>query len=262
MINVLVLGHKGMLGNAVCSYLEKTGRHNILTINTRYGEEGFKKAILNTDPEYIINCIGIIPQKKPTMDDYRKINIELPILLETLDKKIINPSTDCEFAGTIPPTERYKKKHRRDAVDDYGKSKAEVSELIEDSFKNTKIIRTSIIGHERATNVALLDWFLNAEGSVNGYTNHYWNGITTLEWAKLSEELMDRWEAYPIVNQYGTDIIASKYDLLCTIKDVYNKDVQVVPFETEQSVNKCLESDRVLPSIKTQLEELKRFYSR
>lgn len=262
MIKVLVLGHKGMLGNAVSSYLEKTGKYEVHTVNVRYGEEGFKKAILDTDPEYIINCIGIIPQKKPTIDDYRKINVELPTLLETLDKKVVHPSTDCEFAGTIPPTEKYKKNHRRDAVDDYGKSKAEVSKLIEDSFKNTKIIRTSIIGHEHATNVALLDWFLNSEGSVNGYTNHFWNGITTLQWVKLCEGLLADWDSFPILNQYGTDKIASKYELLTIIRDVYRKDITITPFQTSQTVNKCLESDKELPSIRKQLAELKQFYNK
>ena len=61
---------------------------------------------------------------------------------------MIHPSTDCEFSGNIPATRKYTKKDVRDAIDDYGKSKAEISKRIENGFKNTKIIRTSIVGHE------------------------------------------------------------------------------------------------------------------
>lgn len=260
MSNVLILGHKGMLGNAVLQYLESTKKFKINSVSVRYGEEGFEQAVKDCNPDFIVNCIGIIPQKKPTVDDYRRINIELPTFLETLGVRTVHPSTDCEFSGTIPPTKKYSKEDARDAEDEYGKSKADISKKIEEGFKNTKIIRTSIIGHETATSVALLDWFLNASGNVNGFTNHYWNGVTTLQWAKLCEELLEDWESFPILNQYGTEKVESKYDLLCAVKEVYGKNVTIDPFKAPQTVNKCLESDKPLPTITEQLVDLKDFY--
>lgn len=262
MKTVLVLGHKGMLGNAVHRYLSETGKYNAMSTDGRFGDASFTKTVKATGAEFIINCIGIIPQKKPTADDYRKINIELPIFLEALGKKVVHPSTDCEFAGSIPLYAKYNKDHERDAEDEYGKSKADISKLIETSFKNTKIIRTSIIGHELSTHVALLDWFLQAEGSVKGYTNHYWNGITTLQWAKLCEEMIDNWDSYPTLNQYGTDKVASKYELLKMFQKVYGKGIAIDPFEPSHMVNKCLESDKQLPDLVAQLTELKSFYKK
>ncbi|MFA6608778.1 MAG: sugar nucleotide-binding protein [Candidatus Paceibacterota bacterium] len=260
---ILILGHKGMLGNAVHKYFSKSPQsYEIITLNSRFGDDLFIEEIKNKAPDYIINCIGIIPQKNRDPKLYEKINIELPIILEGLNIKTIHPSTDCEFSGNIDNTKKYSKSDIRDATDDYGKSKAVISEKIENSFKNTKIVRTSIIGHEENSHLSLLDWFLNSSNEVNGYTNHYWNGITTLEWAKLCEQLIDNWDEYHTLNQYGTKEIRSKYDLLNDIKFVYNKDINIKEFAAPQSVNKCLESDKEIPTIIEQLKELKEFYNK
>lgn len=263
MQKVLILGHKGMLGNAVYSYLDtKKEDFVLLTTSERWDKEEFKKVLQNTEADVIINCVGLIPQKKPTESDYKKVNIDLPIFLESLGKKIIHPSTDCEFTGSIPNDIKYTKKDIRDATDVYGKSKADISTLIENNFVNTKIIRTSIIGHEGATHLSLLDWFLNSKGEVNGFTDRYWNGITTLQWAKQCERIIKSWETFPTLNQYGTKEIASKYTLLTIIREVYAKDIQINETLSPKSENKCLESDEVLPDIKTQLQELKEFYNK
>jgi dTDP-4-dehydrorhamnose reductase len=259
-MKILVLGHKGMLGNAVQSYLSTTGKYEVLTTEARYGEPDFGTAIHALNPDAIVNCIGLIPQKKPRPEEYASVNIDLPVFLETLGKKIVHPTTDCEFLGDIPSDRMYTKADIRDANDPYGLSKAIISKRIEEDFSNTKMLRVSIIGHELASHNSLLDWFLNSEGKVNGYTTHYWNGITTLEWSKLCEELIDNWDTYPTLNQYGTDKIASKCDLLTIMRDVYGKDVEISPFTTETAVNKCLASDKPIPSIHEQLIELKKFY--
>ncbi len=257
---ILILGHRGMLGNAVYRYFSTLTNYDIHTLETRFGEPTFTDEIKKIFPDYIVNCIGIIPQKNPAAELYTKINIELPVALEELGIPVVHPSTDCEFSGNIGNASLYSKKDIRDAKDDYGKSKAVISEKIEKEFKNTKIIRTSIIGHEEKTHLSLLDWFLNSEGEVNGYTNHYWNGITTLEWAKQCQNLIENWESHPALNQYSTGDIRSKFDLLNDIKEVYTKDIKVNPFEATETVNKCLTSDKEIPTIKEQLKELKEFY--
>lgn len=251
-----------MLGNAVYKFLSLQNKYTLLTTNNRWGDSDFSKELLSTDAEVIINCIGIIPQKKPDVTLYTAINIKLPVFLESLNKKVIHPSTDCEFSGNVPRTYKYTKSDLRDATDEYGKSKAEISKQIENRFKNTKIIRTSIIGHEEKTHHSLLDWFLSCEGQVNGYTNHYWNGITTLEWSKQCENLINNWDDLPVINQYGTKDIRSKYDLLNDIKNVYDKKIEITPFEAPESINKCLESDREIAPILDQLKELRVFYKK
>ncbi|MES3006071.1 MAG: sugar nucleotide-binding protein, partial [Patescibacteria group bacterium] len=213
MKKVLILGHKGMLGNALCRYFGAKNDYEILAATNRWGDDDFEEELRGTDADFIINCIGLIPQRKPTDAEYKLINTDLPIFLDTLGKKVIHPTTDCEFAGTIAPEAKYEKTHPRDVEDAYGRSKADAAQFLEDSGQNTKMIRTSIVGHEVNSSLSLLDWFLNSEGEVKGYTNHYWNGITTLQWAKLAEELMHNWDAYPTLNQYGTDENKSKYEV-------------------------------------------------
>lgn len=262
MKKILILGHKGMLGNAVFSYLStKKDLYSLLTVESRWPDPAFKNNSQLQEADFIINCIGVIPQNKPTDDDYQSINVDLPLFLESLGKKIIHPSTDCEFSGTISQDEKYTKLSPREPYDAYSRSKADSSQALEEKSGNTKIIRTSIIGHELKNHVALLDWFLHSEGKVKGYTNHYWNGLTTLEWAKQAEHLMTNWEHYPTLTQLGTDDIMSKYDILIVIQKVYNKFIEIEPFTTEKTVNKCLKSDMTVPNLVTQLEELRDFYS-
>jgi len=265
MIRILVLGHTGMLGNTVVRYFSALpGQYRVDTINDRWDTDAFKHKVKNAGANFIINCIGAIPQKhakEPSL--YQKLNIDLPIFLESIGIPVIHPSTDCEFSGQLPIGERYRKEDLRDAEDAYGKSKAMISEMIERKFMNTKIMRVSIIGHETSgTSVSLLEWVLASSGSVKGYTDHYWNGMTTLEWSKQCARLIDHWGSMPVLNQYGTKQVENKYELVQLIAEVYRHDLIVEPYDTKQNVNKCLESDIEIPSIRTQLEELRRFYKR
>ncbi len=261
-MRVLVLGHKGMLGRAVLAYLSNDPNLEVETNPFRFDEESFTRSVQDTDADFIINCIGKIPQKNSTQEEYALLNIELPVFLESLGTRVIHPSTDCEFSGDLTVGQAYLRTSLRDANDAYGTSKASISKRIEEEFSNTKIIRTSIIGHETATAVALLDWFLSQTSSVRGYTDHYWNGITTLEWAKQCHRLMNDWGNFPTLNQFGTEKHYSKYDVITLARDVYGKDIDIEPFATEKTVNKCLLSDVKIPELDVQLRELRLFFKK
>lgn len=260
-MKILILGHTGMLGNAVEKYLNSQN-HEIETISSllRWNDSDFKKAIINSKAEFIINCIGAIHQRDYDDDYYEFLNVKLPNFLDVVGKKIIYPSTDCVFSGNLKYPEKYLKTDNRDANDLYGKSKAKIDRMICNIHSNTKIIRTSIIGHELQEHVSLLDWFLNSiEDELNGYVNYYWNGITTLQWAKISERIINNWDEYPILNQVGSEVI-TKADLLRLIGKVYEKTTMVNDYEVEIPINKTLYSDIEVPSLEKQLIELKEFY--
>jgi len=261
MSKVLILGHKGMLGNIACTYLSQKG-FEVLTTDVRWGDESFKKSILSLSPDYIINCIGLIPQRKPSDEEYKFINTDLPVFLDTLGIKVIHPTTDCEFDGTLPSDQQYPKTHPRTPLDAYGRSKAESSQFLEEHGKNSKIIRTSIIGHDEKTHLGLLDWFLHAEGEVKGFTNHFWNGLTTLQWMKIAEDMLNNWDTYNVLNQFGTTENKSKYEVLLIAKDIYDKQITVIPFEASVYINRCVESDKQIPSLQEQLKELKAYYGK
>jgi len=238
-MKVLIIGHTGMLGNTVYDYL--IGEVDSLTvISERWPSTPFKNMIKEFDGDYIINCIGAIPQRT----DKFKINYELPMWLdENVDCRVIHPATDCEMDD-----------------DEYGKSKFKAGRYLAIHGSKTKQIVTSIIGHELNTKVSLLDWFLSSEESVSGYTECYWNGNTTLEWTKQAYTMMLNWEKYSKRTVISSNCI-SKYKLLTIIKEVYNKDI-IINEDDQVKVNKCLSGQIKTLPIKEQLKELKKFYNK
>ena len=261
-MKVLVLGHHGMLGNAVYKYLNKC-KHEVLSIEGRWPNATFLKCINDSKADVIINCIGAIPQKYGSESMY-SLNVKLPVFLDKVGVPIIHPSTDCEFAGNLIPPLKYRKGDKRDVGRDdiYGDTKATASLFVEKVFHNTKAIRTSIIGHEEKEGKSLMDWFLNcADDAVSGYDNAYWNGITTLQWAWIAEKMILEWDYYGEITQVGTEGL-TKYQLLCVIKDVYRKDIEINRVLLDKPINKMLKSDFSVPPIRDQLVELKFFYDR
>ena len=71
-MRVLVLGHRGMLGHMVVKYLQDQNI-SVSTLSTRWPVCQIE--INNFEGDYIINCIGAIPQRTDNFD----INWELPI---------------------------------------------------------------------------------------------------------------------------------------------------------------------------------------
>lgn len=231
MNNILILGHKGMLGHMVYNTLSKIRDLNISITQQRF--PNFTKSTFDKQ-DFVINCIGAIPQRTNNF----KVNYELPTwLVENISCKIIHPGTDCEMDNN-----------------DYGLSKKKASDFILDKGQNTKILKSSIIGPELNSNSSLLEWFLSQEKEVFGYTKAIWNGVTTYEWSKQCLELINNWSTYKSLTTLSSDPI-SKYELLNIIKNVYNKDINIIPKELGK--DKTLIGDIKTGNIKKQIIELK-----
>jgi len=234
MKKIIVLGHNGMLGHMVFKVLSKEKNLNVTILNSRFPDwdrSSFDGA------DFVINCIGAIPQKTDNFD----INWELPIWLENnLNTKIIHPSTDCEIDK-----------------DNYGISKKKASEFLLNIGTKTKILKASIIGPEINTKASLFEWFLSEEDDVFGYTNAIWNGVTTYEWAKQCVRLVNDWNSYNKLTILSTNPI-SKYQLLNILKEIYSKDIKIIPMD--RGKDKTLNGDIKTKNIELQLKELKNFY--
>jgi dTDP-4-dehydrorhamnose reductase len=239
-MKILILGHNGLLGNTVLKYF-KSKKYEIIITDLRWPDNDFKSFISEQKVDYIINCIGVIPQKKPNDELYDLVNYQLPVWLDSLNIKVIHPDTD--------------------EPDDnpYGLAKRKARE---DINKNTKILKASIIGFEKNTQFSFLEWFLHSEKSVSGYTNQYWNGITTLEWAECAEELMNNWDKFNNVTILSNPDCLSKYEILLMFKKVFNKNIEIIPTEATLSKNNCMKADYVLEKLEAQLYEMKKFYER
>lgn len=237
MKKILVLGHTGMLGNCVEKYFKREN-YNVMTIVGRWPDDNFLTEVVNADVDYVINCIGAIPQRTKDFE----LNYDLPIWLDkNLKCRIIHPGTDCEIDN-----------------DNYGISKRNASDYIKIDGNRTKIIKTSIIGHEINSSDSLLDWFLSNDDEVFGYTKAMWNGNTTLEWAKTCLDLIKNWELYDKETIISSRCM-SKFDLLNEISNVYDKKIKIKPNDSVVQ-NKCLINGEKKNSIKLQLKELKKFY--
>lgn len=239
-MSVLVLGHSGMLGHMVLKYLE-TKRIIVQTTNLRWPSDEFKTFVKNFKGDFIINCIGAIHQKTNNFD----VNWELPIFLDFYSKcKIIHPGTDCEM----------------DDDNYYGTSKRIAKDFIVNTSKNTKSIKTSIIGPELKGNASLMEWFLsnNDESTVSGYSKYYWNGNTTLTWSEFAYNVIKNWDDVKKETILTSECI-SKKEILDSINIVFNRKINIVE-KNEISVNKCLDGGIITPHIKEQLFKLKDFY--
>ena len=145
--------------------------------------------------------------------------------------------------------------------DEYGVSKKIASDFLINQGKDTKIIKTSIVGPEINNYASLLGWFLNTkEKTIDGYDKFYWNGITTLQWSKICYDIMCDFYKYDTLNIPTSDCI-TKYELLKIMKSVFNKKVKIKR-NSEKMVTRCLEKTNDMPhiDIETQLRELKEFY--
>jgi dTDP-4-dehydrorhamnose reductase len=228
-----------------------------------------------TDSEItIINCIGWVKQRIMESDDESvskaiHLNSIFPkSLLVEAEKRSINviqPGTDCVFNGR---SGRYTEKSEKDALDIYGMTKI----LSEVESVNLLTIRASIVGIEQSGHVGLLDWILGQkyQSKVNGFTNHYWNGVTSLHFAKVLFTIVNDLGFKPGVFHLIPKDQVSKYELLQIMCEKWDrKDLGVMPIEDLNFVNRTLATQyseyndllwvksghKNAPSIESMLEE-------
>lgn len=257
MSKILVLGHRGMLGRTVYKYLVDEF-YDVHTTDIRFPNEYLKDFIKNGNFDFVINCIGAIPQRTDSFSVNYKLPKYLSDLSYELDFKIIHPASDCEFSGKLEYPFKYDfNKDRKDPVDDYGKSKYKGTRVML-NCENAYVIAGSILGIEESTSYSLLGWFLNKNGDVNGYSNHYWNGVTALRWAEECSGIIDGY------GNKGLTVLAtcpiSKYHLLKIFKKVFNKSNNINEVKTPKSVNRCL-STHFYDDIEKQLQKFKKFWN-
>ena len=248
-MKVLVLGSTGMLGHVVSKYYEDHN-YEVYRINRRTPgklyfnpEEDIRKIESIIDeirPEAVINCMGIL-NKAAELDKDKAvlINSYLPHYIDRLSNeynfKFIHISTDCVFEGTKG---NYSEDSFKDATSFYGKSKA-LGEIVNE--KNVTL-RTSIIGPDPNPNgIGLFNWFMSANGEIEGYKKVIWSGVTTIELAKQTEDAIknDLNGLYHVVNGK----VINKYDLLQLFKKYFREDIIIKPNVTIES-NKSLQVTR------------------
>jgi len=260
-MKVAVLGDTGMLGSMLkgelyAQGLDVVGYNRSNGMGVEYNADMFKRIETVIDPSvtHVVNCIGAI---KPVFDrpesELNAVYTNAVFPRELADwadcktiwgegeKKVIHITTDCVFDGADG---WYTENSPHNALDNYGKSKS-LGEPI-----NCMTLRTSIIGPEWGGNKrSLVEWFLsNRGGEVNGYTNHMWNGVTTLELARCISDII--WnDMYTVGVKHLFSHDTSKFELLLLMNDAWELGIKVNPTEAGTPCNRTLRTIHEMNSI-------------
>jgi dTDP-4-dehydrorhamnose reductase len=265
-MKVFLFGANGMLGNYVRSYLSQ---NNIQVISlTRKDFDLEELSVLSLKKfleekglganDVIVNCAGVIPQASKDRElskrNYYKINSILPIILSMLTPHMIHITTDCVFSGA---TGGYHEYSTHDEINDYGTSKS-LGELCDGT-----IIRTSIIGEELVNKRSLLEWVISNENrTIKGYSNHFWNGVTCLQLAKIIYEIINQNLYWKGVRHIFSPTTVSKYELCAIINEIYELNIKLKEFDTEKvdkSLSTIYEVYGNIPELREQLKEMRNF---
>lgn len=295
-MNIAILGTSGMLGSMIVDVFQKTDHKIFITtrshdLNPYLPGVGYKfidaeNATIQElrhflqSIDWVINCIGII---KPYINDNnlqevaRAINVntlfpnKLAQAIQGYKTKVIQIATDCVFSGKIGG---YLETDLHDASDIYGKSKS-LGEVTAVNFYN---LRVSIIGPEKKTHKSLLDWVTTQpyHAELKGYTNHIWNGITTLHFAKICLGIINSDMNLKNLQHIVPKNVLSKYEMIEYFKLFFQRpDLKVIKFNTPQSVDRTLKTNHIelnktlwsaagyneIPTIEEMIQELS-FYSK
>ena len=266
--SVLVLGGTGMLGSMVTDYLARqpglqvtaTARDAALAAacSRRLDAVGwhafdFRSVDLTGASEllagcdWVINCIGIL---KPLIRDDNSFEVERAVRVNTLlphllaqatlgGARVLQIATDCAYSGTRGG---YRERDPHDALDVYGKTKS----LGEVQAGNFHHLRCSIIGPEAGTPKSLLEWFLSQPNSatVNGFVNHHWNGVTTLQFARLCQGVIEKEVNLPPLQHVVPRGSVTKCAILERFAECYDRsDIRVTPTEAAVVVDRTLNTE-------------------
>jgi dTDP-4-dehydrorhamnose reductase len=246
IMKIYILGSKGMLGTYVYTYFTEK-KFTVKEINrevldaSAQTENSLEHTLIEFGLEkgdVVINCIGTIKPRVDQLGDLNAIlvNSVFPRILANVCEKnnwnLIHPTTDCVFSGKKG---NYNENDKYDIDDVYGMSKA----LGEP--KNCTIIRTSIIGEEVGNKRSLVEWVKSQKNkNVSGFLNHFWNGITCLEWSKLVEKIISDGDFWKGTKHFVSPTKVSKYELVDMISKSYNLNLEINPINSDITVDRTL----------------------
>lgn len=266
---IAVIGSTGMLGYAVSEYFKRID-WNVICISRKefdIAKDSINKLYeLIKESDIVVNCAGVIkPRISDTIiEDVIRVNSIFPRNLAKLcnnnEIKCFHITTDCVYSGKKG---NYTEDDYFDATDIYGMTK--------NAGENTECmnLRTSIIGEENGQSRSLLEWAISQKGkNINGFTNHSWNGVTTVYLAEIIHKiLLKGLYTKGLFHIHSIDTV-SKYELMSIISNVYQLSLIINPFEAGEIIDRSIQSKYELTKnvsqkpITQQIEEMKRFFSK
>lgn len=253
MTKVLILGSTGMLGSAVTGALANSS-FDIMTASRTSGirfdaqtlavDELFEAAGLGHG-DYVVNCVGLT---KSRIDESSlesrlsavKLNVDFPAALaissELAGVKVLQVATDCVFSGL---TGNYSEEAPHDAHDVYGKTKS-LGEVPSSNFMH---LRCSLIGPEIDRSSLFFEWVRQQpdSASITGFTDHKWNGLTSMAFGKIIRGILENSSFSPGVQHLVPADQVTKDELVrIELGSLGRTDVQVTSSISSKPIDRTL----------------------
>ena len=248
-IKILVTGAAGQLGNSVVTQL--TGKyellatdiniHNIQNIDTPSSvlditdSEQVNRVLSQFTPDVIINLAAY------TDVDGCELNPEKAYLLNTksvewlsgrFKGQFIQISTDYVFDGHNGP---YSENDTTNPISEYGKTKLEAENILQNSKNNWCILRTNVLfDYFRETEASFIKWIidsLRSKKSINVVVDQWNNPTWTQNLAEIIELVINK-NVKGIYNYGGKDYL-NRFEFAKIITGIFNLDqILISPIST------------------------------
>lgn len=258
MANVLILGGSGMIGTGIAHSLQAAAIN--VSVTSRSGlplerlpgvevhkfeakTDSIEAALAHLQPgDYVINCIGmvksLIHDDEPESHDAAYfLNSRFPSKLAAVAQakglKVIQMATDCVYSGLAG---NYSETAAHDALDVYGKSKS-LGEVASPAVMN---LRVSVIGKGSQ---GLYHWVASqpTNATINGYVDHQWNGITSVEYGRIIAGIVRGGLFAPGIHHILPVGSVNKNELVHLIAaNAGRADLQINPVASGKAVNRTL----------------------
>ncbi len=259
MSKIAVLGSTGMLGSTLTRVLGQqfgsiiefnrsgesvTGNNRALRLNL-LEEYDLHNLFKDLDVAYVFNATGLIKQKINPKSDFDLVaaNLVNNTFVKNLNDfslatgvKVLQIGTDCVYSGEEG---NYAENDPFKPTDVYSKTKS----LGEVASTEAMTLRCSIIGKENNGAFSLLSWVLSQplNSRINGFTNHYWNGLTTLHFSKIVSGIIQSGSFVKGVTHVVPSDAVSKYELVKAIAETFGReDLDILEFSTDTKMNRIL----------------------
>lgn len=256
-MRILILGSTGMLGRAVSNEFENLDAE-VVALSRASGFEVDERLISRPmilggsrvrEFDWIINCIGVTkthidPKSPESVKRATIVNSVFPNLLadeaRSAGVKVLQVATDCVYSGAKG---FYVESDDHDPLDVYGKTKS----LGEAKATSIMHLRCSLVGPEASGKSTLFyEWLRNLESGtkVRGFTNHYWNGLTSEAFARIAAAIVTTDLFHPGIQHLVPADTLSKFDLVRLILEKLGReDVSIEAFEHETRIDRTLSTE-------------------
>ena len=222
-MNVLVLGGSGLLGSALVYVLEQRCHRVLAPTRSEYDVlAGPLPASLLSGSHVVVNAAFAKPPVERELD--RKLNAEFPQGLARLcaaaNVPLIHFSTDGVFSARTGPCD--------ESVPPVPDEENGLHKLMGEP-RSCLVIRTSaLVGPENRGFHSILCWFLSQEREAPGFTNQWWNGVTSPTLALAVARLIETGTIPTGIRHMCAEDV-TKFELLVRLAKVFKRKIEIKP---------------------------------